>query len=115
MVKSTLAAETLALLEGAEASVYLADILRQVTNLDKRLKIRCLTDNKSLYEALSSSKQVEDKRLRIDISVIDDMISRGEIDNVGWVGTSHQVADCLTKRGVSSKRLLDLLSKEIRK
>ena len=93
----------MALLEGAEAAVYMSGIIQQLTGTDA-MRICCLTDNKSLCEALSSSKQIEDKRLRIDISVLDDMRARGEIDTVEWVPTSHQLPFCLTKRGVSSDR-----------
>ena len=73
MVKSTLAAETLALVEGAETSFYIANIIKEVTKL-KDVPIHCFVDNKSLVDALSSSKQVEDRRLRVDIAVLDDMI-----------------------------------------
>ena len=111
VVKSTLSAETMALLEGAEAAVYMSGIIQQLTGTDA-MRICCLTDNKSLCEALSSSKQIEDKRLRIDISVLDDMRARGEIDTVEWVPTSHQLADCLTKRGVSTERLQFALSRQ---
>ena len=48
-VKSTIAAENLALNEGAERSIYLAHILKQLVD-DIRIKIRCYTDNKSLVE-----------------------------------------------------------------
>ena len=109
VVKSTLAAETMALLEGAEAAVYIAGIMKQL--IGKDMKIHCFTDNKSLHEALGSSKQVEDKRLRIDISVLDDMLARGEVEKVAWVDTLQQLADCLTKRGVSTERLRAALSR----
>ena len=71
MVKSTLAAETLALVEGAEVSFYIASIIQEVTKL-KDVPIHCFVDNKSLVDALSSSKQVEDRRLRVDIAVLDE-------------------------------------------
>ena len=79
VVKSTLAAETLALVEGAEASFYIASILKEMTKVEE-ITIKCKVDNKSLVDALSSSKQVDDKRLRIDIAVLDDMLERKEID-----------------------------------
>ena len=104
VVKSTLAAETLALVEGAEVSFYIASILKEVTKI-KDVPINCFVDNKSLVDALSSSKQVEDRRLRIDIAVLDDMIEKKEINHVAWVDTCNQLADCLTKRGASTEKL----------
>ena len=104
VVKSTLAAETLALVEGAEVSYYIASIIKEVTKI-KDVPINCFVDNKSLVDALSSSNQVEDRRLRIDIAVLDDMIEKKEINHVAWVDTCNQLADCLTKRGASTEKL----------
>ena len=111
VVKSTLAAETLALVEGAEASFYIASILKEMTKAEE-IPIKCKVDNKSLVDALSSSKQVDGKRLRIDIAVLDDMLERKEIDQVSWVDTKWQLADCLTKRGASTENLRTVLYKE---
>ena len=110
VVKSTLAAETLALVEGAEVSFYIASILKEVTKT-KEMPINCFVDNKSLVDALSSSKQVEDRRLRIDIAVLDDMLGKKEINCVKWVDTCNQLADCLTKRGASTDRLCEAIYK----
>ena len=111
IVKSTLAAETMALLEGAETAVYLARIFKEITGVEE-LPITCFVDNKSLVDALHSSNKVEDNRLRIDIAVLDDMISRKEICEVKWVDSSQQLADCLTKRGVSPGRLRAAVSRD---
>ena len=59
VVKSTLAAETMALLEGAEAAIYILGMVNKVLG-DNNITITCITDNKSLCNALESSKQVED-------------------------------------------------------
>ena len=94
----------MALLEGAEAAVYVAAILHQLLGTPP-MKICCMTDNKSLYEALNSSKKVDDRRLRIDIAVLVDMLDKGEIKKVKWISASQQLADALTKRGVCTERL----------
>ncbi|KAK3874883.1 hypothetical protein Pcinc_020202 [Petrolisthes cinctipes] len=111
VVKSTLSAEALALLECAETAVYLASILSELSGSGK-FKIKCFVDNKSLVDALYSSRSVEDRRLRIDIAVLQDMLERGEIDGVSWVDTSQQLADCLTKKGASTERLRAAVSRD---
>ena len=111
VVKSSLAAETMALLEGAEASFYIATILKQLVGPSSDIKVQCFTDNKSLEAALCSSKQVEDKRLRMDISVIDDMLARSEIEKVIWIEGVHQIADGLTKKGVAPDKIRATLSR----
>ena len=109
VVKSTLSAETLVLVECAEAASYLGRIIGDITKC-RPLAVHCYVDNRSLVEALDSSHSVEDRRLRIDIALLKDMLSRGEITSVSWVGTLEQLADCLTKSGASAQRLQAVLS-----
>ena len=110
VVKSTIAAETMALIEGAEAAIYIAQILSCVTSCNK-LKVYCYVDNKSLVDTLNSIKKVEDKRLRIDLAVIENMIANEEICKVSWIPSQQQLADCLTKRGVSTECLRSTIGK----
>ena len=111
VVKSTLSAEALALLDCAEAAVYIVNILYEITMCAK-LKIYCYVDNKSLVDVLYMSKRVEDQRLRIDIAVLQSMLERNEISKVSWVCTSQQLADCLTKRGASTEKLRAAISRD---
>lgn len=104
VVKSTLSAETMA---GAECAVYLSRIMQEISGCG-RLKIKCLGDNKSLVEALHSCKTIDDKRLRIDIAVLRDMLERNKIVEVTWVETSQQLADCLTIRAAENGNLPQL-------
>ena len=73
------------------------------------LVILAYTDNQSLYDAAHSMKQTLEKRLLVDISSIQEMIERNEI-KVTWIGKEKQLSDILTKAGVSSKGLLNILS-----
>lgn len=111
IVKSTLSAETLALLEAAEAAVYLAKILAEVSGC-RDLKIYCYVDNKSLVDALYSCRSVDDRRLRIDMAVLRDMLQNKEITEISWIDKSHQLADCLTKKGASTERLRAAVSQD---
>ena len=56
-----------------------------------------------------STKSVSEKRLRIDLASIKQMLERGEIDAVKWIHNSHQLSDCLTKRGANCDKLLECL------
>ena len=62
-------------------------------------------DNKSLVEAIYSTKLVSDKRLRIDLGAIKEMLKR-DVNQVKWLPGSSQLANCLTKRGASGEQLL---------
>ena len=108
IVKSTLAAETLALLDCAEEALHMANLIKDVLNVDK-IDIVCKVDNKSLVEALYSNKQVEGKRLRVEVNILKEMINRKEILQVKWIPTNLQLANCLTKGGASAKSLLQAI------
>ena len=111
VVKSTLAAETLALVECAETAVYIKEILSELSGW-KKMPINCYVDNKSLFDSLNSTKNVDNRRLRIDLAVLSDMIDRRELNSVKWVDTTHQLADCLTKKGASAERLRAAITRD---
>ena len=111
VVKSTLAAETLALIDCAETAVYISHIMKELCNC-VTIPVHCYIDNKSLVDVLESKKNVEDKRLRIDVAVIRDMLQKKEISSIHWVSTNNQLANCLTKRGASAQELRAAVSRD---
>ena len=109
VVKSTLAAETLAMVDAAEAAIYYRKFMLDILGLTDSVKmfpIVCYTDNSSLYDAVHSSTQVQDKRLRIEIAILREMLNKGEITRVAWVESQNQIADSLTKKGMPSFKVL---------
>ena len=113
VVKSTVAAECLAAIEAAENVVLLSTALKTILN-DSECSIRCLIycDNKNLVNAVHSSTKVEDQRLQIDVCVLRNMISNGELSKFYWVPTTLQIANCLTKQGASVYDMLNVLNKK---
>jgi len=110
VVKSTLAAETLALLDSAEAGIYIATLLAECLNVPvESFVVKCFVDNRSLVDAVYSTKSIEDKHLRINMAVLRDMLSKHDIHSVTWVRSSQQLANALTKRGACSKSLLSAI------
>ena len=108
VVKSTLAAETLALVEGAEVCIYIQRIIAEMMNTE--LNINCSVDNKSLVDALHSTKSIDDRRLRIDISILKEMLAKHEISQVSWIDCHSQLANCLTKNGANCAKLISSIS-----
>ena len=49
-------------------------------------------------------------RLRIDIGAIKEMVEKKEIEAIAWIPAKYQLADCLTKRGASTKSLLQTIN-----
>ena len=106
VVKSAMAAETMALLEGAEYAMLMKVLIKEITRVD--VPITCITDNKSLCEAVKGTSVIEDKRLYIDICSLRQMLVNGEIC-VTLTSSKEQLADCLTKGTASSDNLLRVL------
>ena len=68
-----------------------------------------LHDCKSLHDALKSTKQVGEKRLRLEIRGIKQLMEKNIVKEVKWQTSHTQLADCLTKRGASSAKPLQVL------
>lgn len=57
---------------------------------------------------MKSSKYVSDRRLRIDIGSLSELIDYEHMQ-ICWVPTDEQLADALTKTGVNADKLIDTL------
>ena len=108
VAKSPLSAETQALGELADAAKLLGNLLFEIHKLDIMPSIKCLTDSKSLYEAVHTCNSLEDKSLCIEIARIREMKDLKEL-SIQWVKKKEQLADVMTKRGASPERLLEVL------
>ena len=75
----------------------------------KPIPIDAIIDNKSITEALHSTKVVNNKPLNIDISAIKQSLQNTEIRSIRWCPGSLQLANLLTKHGAQSHILLDTL------
>ena len=83
--------------------------LHELLGLENPLPILGKTDSQSLVDSVYSSKTLEDDRVKVDICVLRDYLRIGELEHIEWVDTKFQLADCLTKSGASSQKLLDAL------
>ena len=110
IVKSTLGAETLALVDGSDTAYYISKLLSEiminipVTNIERK----CLTDSKSICDNILTFNPTSDRRLRVDMAALRQQIERKEID-VRWIPKQYQLSDCLTKRQASPYLLMQTL------
>ena len=107
---STLAAETLSLRSALDHAYFLRAILAEILQ-ENMLKIPIISviDSNNLLEASLSTKFVEDKKLRLDIAQIQETLSTENV-TLQWIETASMLADSLTKNGVNSDPLLNVLS-----
>ena len=108
-----MAAETLIQVKAAWVCFWLASLLSEILywkpNDNKNIKIEFFTDNHQLYDSVYSIRAVENKRLRTEIALLREVINKKEIIKINWIENKYQIADCLTKYGASSEKLLKTL------
>ena len=108
VVKSTLAAEALALSDGIGETIYLQQMINEL--LGFRPPIVAHVDSKGLVDQLNSTKLVSERMLRIDIGIIKELLEERRIETVKWCPTEEQLADVLTKRGADATKIMNALS-----
>ena len=106
--KSTLAAESWAMIEAVETCELIQAQLSEIM-LSGKLDVIVMTDCKSLHDAIQTSKNVDDKGLRIPIACLRQRVNNSEM-TVRWISTKKQLADCLTKAGAPTSLLREVLS-----
>ncbi len=111
-VHSVFGAECLSCTDGTAAAIYIRQTLSEILFRDphsEAIPIIVLTDSKQLYDSVHSSSPCSDKRLLLDIAVLQENLQTGEINEFRWIPTSKMLADGLTKRGVDQKQLSEIL------
>ena len=112
MSRSVKSAETRALEEAIDDAVNIARVVAEVYGGKVNLKnpaqipIEAFTDSKSLWESIHNTRQCEEKIMRNSIAGIKELLDMNMIEEVHWVPTNRQLADCMTKRGQASGWLL---------
>ena len=114
VAKSTIEAEALSVGEVIEGVIYFNRLWEEVVG-GRKLEAVVKTDSKTLMTAIKSSTGVSSKRLKIDMAAIKETLEAGEITEVQWVQGKHQIADVLTKSGVSEENIRDYIENGDRK
>ena len=99
IVRSTLFAETYALLEAIDSCIFLRRMTSQLLNIE---------DIKTLCDSIVSNKLNEDKRLRHEIECLKETVKLDNID-VHWISNKLQVANVFTKAGAPTNLILEVL------
>ena len=79
MVKGTIAVETLPLQEVQETCYMIRAILLELYKKEAdsgSFPIHCYTDNKSLLDSVQSSKTLKEKRMKVDVCIINEMLEK---------------------------------------
>ena len=110
VARSTITAETLALLDAIDCVIFVRKFLQTLLKLDSEcIPAYCFIDSKSLAETVLSNSAVLEKRLRIDIAAIREVLENGLVSNISWVSGKQMLADSLTKKHADPTALLECL------
>ena len=112
VVHSAFGAETLACSDGMGAAIYVRQILSEILYGNPKMRvipIEGFIDSKQLYDQITSTKQCEEKRLRLDVSEIQQCVESGEVEEIHWIPTNQMLADCLTKKNANCEHLISVL------
>ena len=84
-MRSTLVVETLAMEEALEECFIIRSILLEIYNRDAKSElplIHCYTDSKSPLESVHSTKNLKEKRIKVDVCIIREMLEKKEIESI---------------------------------
>ena len=101
--------------EGLNNAIYLGCLLTEFLYNDfktNKIKIEAFIDNEPVERSIRSTKQVAEKRLRVDIGEIQRLIEEKEVGDVKWISKKKQLADGLTKRDVNMDGLMHQMSND---
>lgn len=104
VLKISLAADTLSVSEAVDGAVYSNTLFSEISyGGSRKFLIEIVTDNKSVCDALHSSKSVSSKWLIIKIGYLKEMLQKEDIVKIHWAETNDQIAGSLTKHCASSR------------
>ena len=88
-------------MEAVETRFLITSVLKELHNSQSSIDIECFTDNQSLFDTVHSTNSIINKRLRVDMAILREMVHKKEV-LIKWIETKDQLADALTKKGASS-------------
>ena len=119
--RSVKSAETRALEEAVDDGINIARVISEVYKgkIDlkepEQIPVVAFTDSKSLWESLHNTRQCEEKLLRNSIASMKELIDLKMMEDVLWVPTTMQLAECMTKHTNNSDWRLKVASDNILK
>ena len=95
-------------MDGCDAAFYVAKLVEETWNNRAKIESVMNTDSRSTFNTINTTHLVEDKRLRVELSAIRELVEKNEV-KVRWIEKEHQLSNVLTKKGASPMSLLEAL------
>ena len=100
--RGTGAGEAQALADGTAQAIYDVRVIQEL--FYQRVPLSIFTDSKCVFDACVSFCPTTDLRALSDILAIRDSLARCEIEEINWIDTKDNPADCLTKSPFASRK-----------
>lgn len=95
VVRSAMAGEVIAFSDLFDVAAALSSELKLL--LDREVPVHLFTDSKSLFDVISKGSRTSEKRTMLDIAAAREGFRDKVISDIGFVRSSHNIADGLTK------------------
>ena len=110
VVSSSTAAEALSVNDTLDELVYVKEVLKELLGESAaNIPIELFTDSRNLYRSVMSTSLVDNPRLRTEVAKLQESLKAGEISKFWQIPGHDVIADCLTKKGASAEKLLNIL------
>ena len=109
-MSSSTAAEALAANDALDEMVYVKGILEELFGAKaSTIPLVLHTDSKNLWDAIQTTRLVDNHRLRADIGKLQESLRNKELSEVVRLAGKRMMADVLTKKGALGDRLVHVL------
>ena len=112
VVSSSTAAEALAVNDALDEAVYVKEVLKELFGgAAVDIPIELYTDSRNLYRSVKGTSMLDNPRLRGDVAKLKESVKNGEVSKLIKIDGQEMIADCLTKKGANSSKLMNILRK----
>ena len=87
--------EDIAFSDVSDYAITFADELQVI--LQKHIPVHLFTDSKCLFDVIAKGSRTSEKRTMRDIAVAREAFKKNKISNIGFIRSSRNIADGLTK------------------
>lgn len=100
VVRSVLGAETFALADACDNAILIQHDLQG--SLNKKVKIKILTDSTTLFNLMIRNASTTEKRLMIDIKATTEAYNNDNIDSMIWIRRKFNLVDAMAKSEINN-------------
>ena len=95
MSRSVLGSETMAFAHSFALAFIIGHEIQRMMNI--KIPIMMFTDSLSLFDVITKASTTVEKSLMIDLEVVEKAYQQIEMEQIGFIGSEHNLADWLTK------------------